>query len=231
MQFSENYDKSQKVGARVFHVFVEGILAFKGLDIFIEAGNQGNRRIAKTFRVSAVGRNIDIKFVPEKGNPKINTIEILPVSGRPPHPDIQAVVPVEGDTPEGNGNSWADSYSVSDRCYCAMTYDHAIDAVMVETPIGFMSVKQACEMIGPGPGKKGNPIYNDIQCGNGPPNNAGNEQQCPGRVDLGRKRCGHIGPLRFGKEGDDNDQRSSTLPLTPPKPKPTRNRFILNASG
>lgn len=37
--------------------------------------------------------------------------------------------------------------------------------------------------------------YNDVQCGNGPPNWDVDEHLCPGRVDLGPgKGCGHIGP-------------------------------------
>jgi len=37
-------------------------------------------------------------------------------------------------------------------------------------------------------------IYNDINCGNGPANNAGDEDWCPGRVDLGADGCVVAGP-------------------------------------
>lgn len=61
------------------------------------------------------------------------------------------------------------------------TYDHNIDVVQVETPAGWMTVKEACELIGSGPGyKEGYPIYNTIQCGHGPLNDAGDEHNCPG---------------------------------------------------
>jgi hypothetical protein len=37
-------------------------------------------------------------------------------------------------------------------------------------------------------------VYNDIQCGNGPPNDAGDETVCPGRTDHGKEGCKYIGP-------------------------------------
>ncbi len=97
------------------------------------------------------------------------------------------------------GNSWKDSYSVGDQCFCDTNgFDHGIGGKMVDTPSGRKTVRQACAMIGNGPGAAGNPIYNDIQCGNGPANNAPDETYCPGRVDLkGNKAkdgCRHIGP-------------------------------------
>lgn len=96
-------------------------------------------------------------------------------------------------TPKGN---WGDSYAVKGECYCATTFDHGIGKVKVMTPDGLKTIKEICEKLGKGPGKKGNPVYNDIQCGNGPPNDAGDEDPdcCPGRVDMGKKGCKIIGP-------------------------------------
>jgi len=107
--------------------------------------------------------------------------------------------PVDGcdlDAVQGSpgGISWADSYSVDGRCYCASTFDHAIGEVMVDTPAGPRTVLEVCEAIGPGPGIEGNPVYNDIQCGNGPANDAGDEDWCPGRVDQGEMGCCTAGP-------------------------------------
>ncbi|MCG8701899.1 MAG: T9SS type A sorting domain-containing protein, partial [Bacteroidales bacterium] len=53
-----------------------------------------------------------------------------------------------------------------------------------------------CQKIGKGPGKKGNPVYNTVQCGHAPYNNAGDEDPgcCPGRVDQGAKGCDVLGP-------------------------------------
>ena len=64
----------------------------------------------------------------------------------------------------------------------------------MDTPLGSKTVFEICEMLGPGPGSAGRPKYNDVQCGNGPPNDAGDEDDCPGRVDIGPDGCGHIGP-------------------------------------
>ncbi len=107
------------------------------------------------------------------------------------HPDIVRVVDVPGRDP---GGGWSDSYSIGAECYCESTFDHAIGDIEVDTPFGARTVRQVCDALGPGPGSDGRPVYNDIQCGNGPANDAGDEDDCPGRVDIGREGCGHIGP-------------------------------------
>ena len=132
--------------------------------------------------------------------------DLAPDYSLPPgtHPDIVKVIEVIGCDP---GEGWSDSYSVGDQCYCETTFDHDIGDVEVETPVGTRTVRQICDALGPGPGSEGRPVYNDIQCGNGPPNSArgiqcaenqpegqGDEHFCPGRVDIGREGCGHIGP-------------------------------------
>ena len=230
--FSENYKKSQEENARVFHVIIEDILAFASVDIYSIAGKRGNRQTSMSYEVHAVGGNIGIEFIPEKGNPKVNTIEILPVSAkRAPHPDITAVLNVRGEKKPG-GKSWADSYSVGDKCYCLTTYDHEIDDVYVDTPLGWATVRQACEIIGPGPGHEGRPLYNTVQCGHGPANNAGDEHTCPGRTDMGIEGCGHIGPKwQFDATVDSAlTVNPSIFPSTKPS-KPTRSRFTLNVGG
>ena len=108
------------------------------------------------------------------------------------HPDIQYDIPVKGTNP--GGMAWANSYSVGDQCYCLSELKSGIDKYPIETPLGWMTVKDACAMLGQGPGVVGNPVYNDVQCGNGPPGNETNENICPGRVDVGRRGCGQIGP-------------------------------------
>ena len=113
------------------------------------------------------------------------------------HPDVREIVLVPGGEDPKNG--WADSYSFGDRCYCddsISTYDHKMKDFMVELEDGnWYTVDYICNhIIGPGPGSAGRPLYNDVQCGNGPPNDAGDEHNCPGRVDLGSSGCGHIGP-------------------------------------
>lgn len=92
--------------------------------------------------------------------------------------------------------NWADSYSANGSCYCAgvTTYDHDIGAVLVDTPLGVLSIQQVCELLGKGPGMEGRPLYNDVQCGNGPANNAGDEDACPGRTEYAAEGCKYIGP-------------------------------------
>ena len=76
------------------------------------------------------------------------------------------------------------------------SFDHGADALMVETPYGLRSLRQIDQIIGEGPPVGDNPVYNDVQCGNGPANDYGDEDQgqCAGRVDMGADGCGIIGP-------------------------------------
>jgi hypothetical protein len=93
--------------------------------------------------------------------------------------------------------TWGDSYSVGKSCYCATNFDHDIGPVKVNTPLGVKTIKEVCNLLGKGPGIEGRPRYNDIQCGNGPANNAGDEDDCPGRIEYGRKGCGYIGKMMY----------------------------------
>lgn len=122
------------------------------------------------------------------------------------HPDIVKTLPINPDdvllVPQSN---WMDSYSVGDECFCDSTFDHNIADIMVQTPQGTITVKEACDIIGTGPGSAGRPKYNDIQCGNGPYNDAGDEDYCPGRVDMGKEGCGHIGPVWNFNKANSNE--------------------------
>lgn len=94
---------------------------------------------------------------------------------------------------------WADSYAYRGVCYVDTTYDHGIGDVSIDTPAGRMTIRRAVSrgVIAAGPGiARAEALYNDIQCGNGPANDAGDEDpdQCPGRVDQGRAGCTSIGP-------------------------------------
>ena len=94
--------------------------------------------------------------------------------------------------------SFRDSYSDGDSCYCSIsTLDHGIGNEVVNTPLGILTIRQVCQILGDGPrGPIGRPLYNDIQCGNGPSNHAiGNDEvDCPGRVEYGTRGCPYIGP-------------------------------------
>ena len=91
---------------------------------------------------------------------------------------------------------WADSYSADGSCWIDSTFDHGAGDLIVSTPAGLRTVREVRAAIGPGPGAAGNPRYNDVQCGNGPANDRGDEDpdQCPGRVDRGAAGCTVIGP-------------------------------------
>jgi len=93
---------------------------------------------------------------------------------------------------------WKDSYAVGGVCYCDSNgFDHGLDTKSADTPIGPQNVVDICEAIervlGGGP-TQGRIPYNDIQCGNGPANDAADETGCPGRVDIGPEGCDQIGP-------------------------------------
>ena len=94
--------------------------------------------------------------------------------------------------------NWKDSYAVDGVCYCdSSNYDHNLSSKTAPTPIGELNVVQICQdieaVLGKGP-RSGRIPYNDIQCGNGPANDAADEKGCPGRVDIGSAGCDDIGP-------------------------------------
>lgn len=92
---------------------------------------------------------------------------------------------------------WKDSYAVDGRCYCDTSYDHGLDLKQVVTPVGVKPITEVCadirRVLGVGP-TTGRVPYNDIQCGNGPFNDAADEVGCPGRVDQGAAGCSQRGP-------------------------------------
>ena len=215
---AENY--VNEANKRIFAVKMEGAVAFPSIDIFKDVGK--HRKLDKEKRTKESDGKLSIEFIDKVGNPKIGAIEVIRVTEintarESVHSDIRHVAKVIGDEPMGL--SWADSYSVGDRCYCdgVTTYDHDIEKFVVNTPVGWKTVREICELLGPGPGRKNRPIYKDVQCGNGPPNVAGDEHTCPGRVDIGRAGCGQIGP----KWNFDDI----------PAERPKSPRFFLDARG
>ncbi len=92
-------------------------------------------------------------------------------------------------------NPGGDSYSVGDRYYMWTNLDHDIAEVEVDTPKGKMKIKDLYELLDEGPGHAGRPLYNDIQCGNGPANGSPDETKCPGLLEHGPEGCGQIGPM------------------------------------
>lgn len=94
--------------------------------------------------------------------------------------------------------TWKDSYAVDGVCYCdSSNFDHNLGSKSAPTPIGQLNVRRICadirDVLGTGR-TDGRVPYNDIQCGNGPANDAADEAGCPGRVDRGSSGCSMIGP-------------------------------------
>ena len=117
----------------------------------------------------------------------------------------------------------ASSYSVDGECYCVATLENGMERFYVETDIGWKTVQEVCDIVGQGPAE-GRIYYNDIQCGHGPPSAAGDEQACPGRVDIGVNGCGHVGPKwRFETlpVSDPPSQSPSALVVTSERPSNT----------
>ena len=121
---------------------------------------------------------------------------------------------------------FADSYSQGGNCYINSTFDHGAGDIRVDTPFGRITVREVANIIGPGPGQGNNPIYNDVQCGNGPPNNAGDEDPdvCPGRVDQGAAGCFVIGPRwNFDEALAASPSPPASTPSPAPAPAPAPN--------
>ena len=97
-------------------------------------------------------------------------------------------LPVPGIPPAGL--PWADSYSHQNKCYVFSTFDHNADQLAIGG-INVVTIQNTQN----GPGiDQADAIYNDVNCGNGPPNTAGDEAWCPGRVDMGAAGCVIAGP-------------------------------------
>ena len=60
---------------------------------------------------------------------------------------------------------WGSSYSVGDHCYCLGNWNDwpGASTTTISTEIGDMTVAEACNLVGEGPGATGRPTYNDIQ--------------------------------------------------------------------
>ena len=146
---------------------------------------------------------------------------------------ILMILPLISAAQQWNPNpGWKDSYAVGGKCYCDSNgYDHGLDTKSADTPIGVQNVVAICEQIervlGEGP-VNGRIPYNDIQCGNGPANDAADEAGCPGRVDIGPDGCNQIGPKW------DLESAYADVPDTP-APTPSnalnRNNWVLSANN
>lgn len=87
--------------------------------------------------------------------------------------------------------NWKDSYQANGFCWCDTTFDHDLDNIdSVSFVINGLkrNIRTICDELKLHPNYRaflnGDPIFNDIQCGNGPANTALDEKCCPGRTDL-----------------------------------------------
>ena len=105
---------------------------------------------------------------------------------------------VNGVRTQRNKTAWSDSYSVDGQCYCDSSYDHGLNRISANTPVGSKKVTEICAEIKRkfGEGRRsGRSYFNDIQCGHGPANDARDETDCPGIADGNR----YSGPRCFEK--------------------------------
>ncbi len=126
-------------------------------------------------------------------------------------------------------SEWNGSYSAEGQCYCVGVVDEGVKNTIVPTPIGGQTVSQVCQRIGAGPGlsfdsgQYNHPVYEDAQCGHGPPaaqvtsSSAAANTQCAGSLDgLGQDSasCQAIGPEWDVKAAF---AKPSAAPTTSPK--------------
>lgn len=124
--------------------------------------------------------------------------------------------------------NWKDSYKANGFCWCDTNFDHNLGSKKLTINNTAYGIKDVCDELKKfhpqyRPFNNGDEPYNDIQCGNGPVNDAPDEAGCPGRVDLGPAGCNMIGPKfdmnwlssrsRFGGDngggGDNNGPNTS----------------------
>merc|ERR1712166_834954 len=93
------------------------------------------------------------------------------------------------------------------------------------TLVGMQTIMQVCEKIRDtfGEGREdGRKFYNTVACGNGPFNDAGDEDYnaCPGRIEFGTDGCHMLG-LMWDLEGAYNMTWPASAPVsTPTSTKP-----------
>jgi len=99
------------------------------------------------------------------------------------------------------GVNWMDSYLANGKCYIESNLSYDIRNTKVSTSLGNITVETVNKYLRSDPDfrlrMRGDPIYNDVQCGNGPASKTGEEDNiggCPGRVDLGHAGCAVVGP-------------------------------------
>jgi len=80
--FAEVWSSGQAVGARVFHVDVEGVRVLNNYDIFARAG--GYAAIIERVTTTVLDGHLNIVFTKVVNNAKVCAIEVIPFSNTPP---------------------------------------------------------------------------------------------------------------------------------------------------
>ncbi len=126
---------------------------------------------------------------------------------------------------------WTDSFAANGFCWCnSSNFDHGIGTKTVTINGTNYKIIDICDELKKHPQyrafQNGDAPYNDIQCGNGPANDAADETGCPGRTDLGPSGCNQIGPKwdmnwlqtrpRFGGGGNGGDNNGPETSFNSP---------------
>ena len=77
LYFADIYGPTMAVGARVFDVFVNGVLVLDNFDVYVAAGNAGDKGITRTFAALPHAGVITVSLDHVVENPAIKGIEIL----------------------------------------------------------------------------------------------------------------------------------------------------------
>jgi signal peptidase I len=77
LYFADIYGPTMAPGARVFDVFVNGVLVLDNFDVYVAAGNAGDKGITRTFAALPQAGVITVSFDHVVENPAIKGIEIL----------------------------------------------------------------------------------------------------------------------------------------------------------
>ncbi len=126
---------------------------------------------------------------------------------------------------------WTDSFKANGFCWCnSSNFDHGIGTKTVSINGTNYKIIDICDELKKHPlyraYQNGDAPYNDIQCGNGPANDAPDETGCPGRTDIGPSGCNEIGPKwdmewlktrpRFGGDDNTGDNNGPSVTFTTP---------------
>ncbi len=91
LRFAETATKMESVGARVFNVKIQGIPAYRNLDIFAAAGARA--ALVKSTNVNVQNGTLSIEFDNVVQSAMVNAIEILPVPPQAPQLTLNFVYP------------------------------------------------------------------------------------------------------------------------------------------